>query len=167
MKHKTICTVVALSVLIFAVVCKAEIKTVTDRNGIESANFDFKFKNAPQPSRNDAATKAIFTIAEGRRDRNGGNLDKLHDGKVPMDEDQPSENFFFSAGTAGGRLLMDLGKTIEIKQVNTYSWHPTTRGPQLYKPYASDGKSEGFNQQPRNGSNPQTCGWKLIANVDT
>jgi hypothetical protein len=167
MKYKTICTIVALSVLIFAVVCKAEIKTVTDRNDIESATFDFKFKNVPQPSRNDAATKATFTIVDGRRDRNGGNLDKLHDGKVPTEEDQPSENFFFNAGTEGGRLLIDLGDVIEIKQVNTYSWHPNTRGPQLYKLYASNGKTEGFNQQPKDGTNPQTCGWKLIATVDT
>jgi hypothetical protein len=167
MKYKTIFTVVALSVLIFAAACKAEIKTIADRNGNESATSDFKFKNAPQPSRNDAATKATFTIVDGRRDRNGGNLDKLHDGKVPIEEDQPPENFFFNAGTEGGRLLIDLGDAIEIKQVNTYSWHPNTRGPQLYKLYASNGKTKGFNQQPKNGTDPQTCGWELIATVDT
>jgi len=167
MKYKTIFTVVALTALIFAMACQAEIKTVTDRNGNESTTSDFKFKNAPQPSRSDAATKAIFTIVDGRRDRNGGNIDKLHDGKVPTHEDQPSENFFFSAGTEGGRLLIDFGNAIEIKQVNTYSWHPDTRGPQLYKLYASNGKADGFNQQPKNGADPQTCGWKLIATVDT
>jgi len=167
MKYKTIFTVAAPTVLIFAMACQAEIKTVAGHNGNESATFDFKFKNAPQPSRNDAATKATFTIVDGRRDRNGGNLDKLHDGKVPTEEDQPSENFFFNAGTEGGRLLIDLGDAIEIKQVNTYSWHSNTRGPQLYKLYASNGKADGFNQQPKNGTDPQTCGWKLIANVDT
>jgi hypothetical protein len=167
MKYKVIFTVVAPTVLIFAMACQAEIKTAAGRNSNESATFDFKFKNAPQPSRNDAATKATFTIVDGRRDRNGGNLDKLHDGKVPTEEDQPSENFFFNAGTEGGRVLVDLGDAIEIKQVNTYSWHPDTRGPQLYKLYASNGKADGFNQQPKNGTDPQTCGWKLIANVDT
>ena len=167
MKYKTKFTVAALTVLIFTMACQAEIKTVASHNGNESATFDFKFKNAPQPSRNDAATKATFTIVDGRPDRNGGNLDKLHDGKVPTEEDQPSENFFFNAGTEGSRLLIDLGDAIEIKQVNTYSWHPNTRGPQLYKLYASNGKADGFNQQPKNGTDPQTCGWKLIANVDT
>ena len=167
MKYKAIFTVAAPTVLIFAMVCQAEIKTVASHNGNESATFDFKFKNTPQPSRNDAATKATFTIVDGRRDRNGGNLDKLHDGKVPAEEDQPSENFFFNAGTEGGRVLIDLGDAIEIKQVNTYSWHPDIRGPQLYKLYASNGKADGFIQQPKNGTNPQTCGWKLLANVDT
>jgi hypothetical protein len=151
----------------FAAPCNAGIEIVTDRNGIESGTFDFKFRNAPQPSCNDAATKATFTIVQGRRDRNGGNPDKLNDGKVPTEEDQPSENFFFNAGTEGGRLLIDLGDSIEIKQINTYSWHPGTRGPQLYKLYASNGKAEGFNQQPKDRTDPQTCGWKLIAAVDT
>ncbi|UCG56490.1 MAG: DUF1080 domain-containing protein [Phycisphaerales bacterium] len=167
MKHKTMLTVVAVTVLVFAMACQAEIKTVAGHNGNESASLEFKFKNAPRPSRNDAATKATFTIVDGRRDRNGGNLDKLHDGKIPTEEDQPSENFFFNAGTEGGRILVDLGDAIEIKQVNTYSWHPNTRGPQLYKLYASKGTADGFNQQPKNGADPQTCGWRLIANVDT
>ena len=167
MKYKAIFTAVATINLIFAMACRAEIKTTAGHNGNESTTLDFKFKNAPQPSRNDAATKAAFTIVDGRRDRNGGNLDKLHDGKIPTEEDQPSENFFFNAGTEGGRILIDLGDAIEIKQVNTYSWHPGARGPQLYRLYASDGKPDGFNQQPKNGTDPQTCGWKLIANVDT
>jgi hypothetical protein len=175
MKYKAIFTAAAPIVLIFAMACRAEIKTTADYNGNESTTLDFKFKNVPQPSRNDAATKATFTIVDGRRDRNGGDLDKLHDGKIPTEEDQPSENFFFNAGTEGRRILVDLGDIIEIKQVNSYSWHPSTRGPQLYKLYASDGKPapngvegpDGFNQQPKNGIDPQTCGWKLIANVDT
>ena len=167
MKYKTIFTVAALTVLIFTMACQAEIKTVIGHNGNESAAIDFKFKKAPQPSRNDVAAKAKFTIVDGRRDRNGGNLDKLHDGKVPSEGDQPPENFFFNAGTEENRLLIDLGKAIEIKQVNTYSWHPNTRGPQLYKLYASDGKADGFLKQPKNGINPQKCGWKLVANVDT
>jgi len=167
MKYKAIFTIAALSVLMFAMACQAEVKTVTGHNSNESATFDFKFKNAPQPSRSDAATKATFTIVDGRRDRNGGNLDKLNDGKVPTEEDEPSENFFFNAGTDGGRVLIDLGAAIVIRQVNTYSWHPNTRGPQLYKFYASNGEADGFSQQPKNGTDPQTCGWKLIANVDT
>ncbi len=175
MKYKAIFTIAAPTFLIFAMVCQAEIKTAASHNGNESTTFDFKFKNVPLPSRNDAATKATFTIVDGRRDRNGGNLDKLHDGKVPTEEDEPSENFFFNAGTEGGRVLIDLGDAIEVKQVNTYSWHANTRGPQLYKLYASDGKpapsraegADGFNQQPKIGTDPQTCGWKLIANVDT
>jgi hypothetical protein len=167
MKNKAILTVAAPIILLFAMTCQAKVKITAGHNSNESTTFDFKFKNVPQPSRNDGATKATFTIVDGRQDRNGGSIDKLHDGKVPTEEDQPSENFFFNAGSEGGRILIDLGDTIEIKQVNTYSWHPSTRGPQLYKLYTSDGKADGFNQQPKNGTDPQTYGWKLIANVDT
>ena len=167
MKYKTIFTISVLVILVCAMACPAEIKVVTGHNSNESTSMDFKFKNVPQPSRNDAATKATFTLVTGRRDRNGGNLEKLHDGKIPSEGDQPSENFFFSAGANGGRLLIDLGDVIDISQVNTYSWHPNTRGPQLYKLYAGNGKIEGFNQQPKDGIDPLTCGWKLIANVDT
>jgi hypothetical protein len=151
----------------FALALQAEVKIVADHNRNEYATPDFKFKSVPSPSKSDAATKAKFTIVDGRRDRNGGNLDKLGDGKIPLDEDQPSENFFFNAGTNGGRLLVNLGRTIDIKQVNTYSWHPTTRGPQVYKLYAGDGKADDFNSQPKRGTDPRTCGWKLVANVDT
>jgi hypothetical protein len=60
-----------------------------------------------------------------------------------------------------------LEKAIDIKQVNTYSWHPNTRGPQVYKLYASDGSGEGFNASPKKGTDPEKAGWKLIASVDT
>ncbi len=128
---------------------------------------EFKFKNVPALSQTDAATKAKFTLVEGRRDANGGDLGQLHDGKLPTEEDQPAENFFFNAGTDGGRLLVDLGSVTAIKQVNTYSWHPATRGPQVYTLYASEGNAGGFDPQPKRGTDPQKCGWKQIAQVDT
>ena len=56
---------------------------------------------------------------------------------------------------------------IEIAQVNTYSWHPNTRGPQLYKLYAADGSDPKFNLDPKRGVDPASCGWKFIALVST
>jgi hypothetical protein len=163
MKSHTL-MVAGTSVLVLGGVSHAEIKTVADHNGNPTASF--KFKNVPAPSRSDAAAKARFTIVDGAKDNNGGDVDKLNDGKVPTDDDQPAENFFFQAGTDGGHLLVDLGGAIEIKQVNTYSWHPTTRGPQVYQLYASDGRGD-FNAQPKKGTEPVTSGWRLIAEVDT
>ncbi len=167
MKFQTTFLVAASIALVLALACQAEIRVLASHNSNESTSVDFKFNRAPQPCANDAAAKATLTLVDGRRDRNGGDLDKLHDGKVPNEEDQPAENFFFAAGAPGGRILVDLGNTIEIKQVNTYSWHPSTRGPQVYKLYASTGDADGFNRQPQSGTDPQTCGWKLIASVDT
>jgi hypothetical protein len=85
----------------------------------------------------------------------------------PPGEDEPSANFFFAADTEGGRVQVDLGSVIRIKQINSYSWHPNTRGPQVYKLYASDGTADGFNGKPENGLDPEKVGWKLIAKVDT
>ncbi len=59
------------------------------------------------------------------------------------------------------------GKAIEIAEVNPYSWYPDTRGPQLYKMYASDGTGPNFNVAPSSKLDPTSCGWKLIAFGDT
>jgi hypothetical protein len=104
---------------------------------------------------------------DGRRDGNGADLDKLHDGKVPSEADQPSESFFFDAGTSGGRLLVDLGQLTAIDHVNTYSWHSSTRAPQVFQLYGSDGNSKGFIREPKQGTAPEQSGWKLMAGVDT
>jgi hypothetical protein len=120
----------------------------------------------PSPSGADAGTQARFTLAAGNRDENGGSLDKLHDGRTPANEDQPAENFFFEAGTAGGRIVADLGCATEFKAVNTYSWHPGSRGPQVYTLYASDGLATNFNARPR-AADPEKHGWERLAAVDT
>jgi len=165
MRPRPVFAVVA-SMLLFATVAPAEITVVVAHNRNEDATPEFKFKNIPRPAKNDAATTAAFTLVDGRRDPNGGDVAVLHDGRVPTEEDAPSDNFFFRAGTDGGRLLLDLGAAIEIKQVNTYSWHPATRGPQVYRLYAADGKAADFNAQPKKGTDPETCGWKSVASVD-
>ena len=127
----------------------------------------FNLKPVPAPANNDAATAAEFTLVDGVSDQNGGNLAVLHDGRVPTGEDQPAENFFFRAGTEGGRIQIDLRKVISVKQINSYSWHGGTRGPQVYRLYAADGSGEGFKAGPKKGTDPVSCGWKLIASVDT
>jgi len=167
MKYLNLVTAAASALLISAAISFADVKVVVDQNDGEHASAAFKFKTVPAPSKTDAATKAIFSLADGEQDANGGGLEKLHDGAVPAQEDQPEENFFFNAGTAGGRIVVDLGNIIEVKQVNTYSWHPSTRGPQVYNLYAADGKAEGFDAKPKQGTEPEKCGWKLVAKVDT
>ena len=157
----------ALALLVSGALARAEIKTTTERNDSAEAGPGFKFKQVPPPAKNDAAAKAVFALVDGRQDSNGGELAVLQDGKTPADEDAPTANFFFRAGTDGGRLLVDLGSAIEISQVNTYSWHAGGRGPQVYKLYASDGATNTFNAQPKRPADPESCGWKWIAAVDT
>jgi hypothetical protein len=145
----------------------SEIKVLFERNRDQDASPAFQFGRVPAPVKGDAAAGAKFSIVDGERDPNGGGSEKLHDDQLPEEGDEPGENFFFAQGTDGGRLLVDLAKTIDIRQVNTYSWHPGTRGPQVYALYASTGTNTDFNGQPKRATDPAQCGWKLIAKVDT
>ncbi len=169
--HKTLKLLGAnlLGAIALSAVCpvaKAEIRVLAEYNDNAHATATFKFPSVPPPSAVDAATRAEFTIIEGGKHPASGDLSKLHDGAVPTEEDQPGENFVFDAGIDGGTLLVDLRELIDIKQINTYSWHPNTRGPQVYRLYASDGKNPGFAPKAKS-MEPEKMGWKYLARVDT
>ena len=156
-----------LTVFGFLVGAHGEVRVVIDHNDNEHATPNFAFQKVPSPARNDAASRALFTILSGQQDRNGGDLDKLHDGALPAEEDQPKENFFFNVGSEGGRIEIDLHSVIEIQQVNTYAWHPAARGPQVYTLFASDGQAAGFEAQPKTNAALDQCGWVRLTKVDT
>ena len=137
-----------------------------DHNTNDAATRAFKFKSVPSPVKDDAAAKAKLTLIDGQIDAGSGQLSALTDGRLPTDEDEPAANLFFSAGSSGGRFRMDLGRTTDIAQINTYSWHPNSRGPQLYKLYAAD-DYESLDLSPKRGIDPATRGWKYIATVST
>ena len=143
------------------------VKVVTEVNAGDDATANFKFKTVPAPSRGDAATRGKWTLVDGERDPNGGMLTKLNDGRLPSGGDQPGDNFFFAQGSDGGRIQLDLGSATTIKEINTYSWHPADRGPQVYKLYASAGSAADFKPEPKRGTDPESCGWKMIAKVDS
>jgi hypothetical protein len=124
----------------------------------------FKLGTIPSPSRTDAATKARFTLIDGVIDPNSAGLAALNDGLLPTTEDQPDRNFFFNAGSQGGRLLLDLGKTIAIKQIRTYSWHRDVRAAQMYTLYASD-SVVAAGTAPKRGADPEKSGWRKIKRV--
>ena len=145
----------------------AQIRVTVDRNTGTAATKDFKFKNVPSPAREDAAAKATVTLLVGESDPAGGDLSVLTDGLLPAKADEPKSNFYFASGSGGGRVRMDFGEVIEIKQVNSYSWHSGTGAPQVYLLYASDGGEIGFNAEPNANTDPNSCGWKLITTVDT
>jgi hypothetical protein len=150
-----------------AITTQAQVKIAIDHNSNATAISAFKFKNVPSPAKDDLATKAKLLLLIGEIDPNGADLSALTDGALPTEEDQPAANFFFNAGTSGGRFRLDLGSATEVAQVDTYSWHPNTRGPQVYILYASDGTNPKFNAEPKGNIDPTTCGWKLIAMVNT
>ena len=150
-----------------AVATCAQTKITIDHNTGAAINPEFRFKSVPSPSRSDAATNARVMIVDGEADPNGAGVAALTDGLLPTSDDQPRRNFFVTAGSGGARVLMDLGRTIEVAQINSYSWHPSARAPQLYRVWASDGSDPKFNPQPKANIDPRSCGWKIVATVDT
>jgi hypothetical protein len=153
--------------LLLATGVNDDLNIVIEHNTGADANAAFHFKNIPAPSKTDAATKAKLELVVGRRDSNGTQLAALTDGILPTGQDEPSSNFFFAAGTDGGRIRMDLGSTMEIAEINSYSWHANSRGPQVYNVYVAEGTEAGFNPSPDAKTHPAHVGWKLLASVDT
>jgi len=166
-QHAALFILAVVVLLSVALTGHAQVNITIDHNTGKAANAEFKFKRVPSPSRNDAATKAKLMMVDADADPNSADISALTDGILPATDDQPRKNFFLRAGSGGGRVRMDLGSVIEIAQVNTYSWHPNARGPQVYRLWASDGADPKFNAAPKANINPEVCGWKLIATVDT
>jgi len=151
----------------FVLTGQSQTKITIDHNTGASISAEFKFKSVPSPARDDAATKARVLIVDGEADVNSAGVNALTDGILPASDDQPRRNFFIAPGSGGARILMDLGHLIEIAQINSYSWHPGSRGPQVYRVWASDGSAPNFNEGPRANVDPRTCGWQVLATVDT
>jgi len=156
-----------IPILLMLICAFSDVKVTFERNPTSTATREFKFENIASPAQGDAAATAKLTLIDGDLDQGSAGLAALVDGRLPSDEDEPGSNVYFRAGTSGGRFRMDFTTPIDIAHVNTYSWHPNSRGPQLYKLYAANGSDKNFNPDPKRGVDPATCGWKLIALVST
>ena len=157
----------ALSLLFLSATVQAQVKITIDHNTGAAINPEFNFKSVPSPARNDAATNARILLVDGEADGNSAGVQALVDGLLPTSDDQPRRNFFIAPGSGGARILIDLRQIIEIAQINSYSWHPGERAPQFYRVWASDGTAANFNEAPKANVDPGTCGWKVLATVDT
>jgi len=157
----------SFALLVLAVSAQAQVRIIIDHNNNKTANPEFKFQRVPSPARNDAGAKALLTLVDAEADGNSADISVLNDGLLPDAEDQPRKNFFLNAGTGGGRLRMDLGNVMGIAEINSYSWHSSSRGPQLYRVWASDGADPNFDAEPKGTIDPAKFGWKSIAIVDT
>jgi hypothetical protein len=122
-----------------------------------TANSGFTFETLPSPAVDDFGSKVNWRLVGGVSDPNGAPLAALHDGNVPTSDDEPLANFFFQAGTQGGKILADLGETHPIERISSYSWHRDVRGPQVFSVYGTSQEASGN----------QIKGWKKIADVDT
>lgn len=148
-----------LFMLLAAIPALADLTVTTEQLTFGSG---FAFEKIPGPAVNDFAPQATWSTLRGRPDRDSAPLDSLHDGKVPAGDDDPRANFFFTAGSDGGRILVDLGGLTELERITTYSRHFKSRGPQVYTLFgtASD-------QAPNADTDLTTQGWQKMADVDT
>ena len=154
------------SVLSSGLLARAEIKVVVEHNDNDSATSSFSFKTIPPLAPAHAGTRAQIVLLDGEQDENGAGPEALMDGRLPEGQDEPSGNFFFRSGSDGGRLLLDLRGRTDVKEVNTFSWHPGTRGPQVYTLYGLEDAGQNRNERPPKSTDPTTVGWKVLAKVD-
>jgi hypothetical protein len=145
-----------------ALASPAEVRVTHERIAPEAAEAAFEPKTIPRPALNDAAAEATFRVLQGNPDPNGGEVAVLRDGRVPDDEDAPRRNFFFRAGSGGGRLLVDLHEVRSVARVSSYSWHGGERGPQVYDLYGASGSAAGFRLEAGDSPDPTTVGWTRL-----
>jgi hypothetical protein len=136
------------------------------RAGAE-AKATARFRTVPNPSKEDAAENAMFTVVDGAVASESAAVDCLHDGRTAGSADDQKHSFYFEWATLEGRVRVDLGRAIAVGEINTFSWHKDWRGPQVYKVYGSDGTAAGFDPAPKIGVDPAKHGWTKIASVDT
>jgi hypothetical protein len=153
--------------LLVAASASAAVTITVDHNAGAAATAAFQFARVPPPSKSDAASTATVTVIAGTLDRGSADVRALVDGLAPTVDDDPGANVFFRANTWGGRIRFDFGKTIDVAQITSYSWHPDSRAPQLYYVYGSDGTSPTFDPAPGTKKDLAACGWTKIAFVDT
>jgi hypothetical protein len=149
--------------LLFALAANAEVTVTVDRNA--NGTPAFRFARIASPSKDDAASNAKVELIAGTIDRNSPGLAALTDGRLPGNEDEPEANLFFRGDSWGGRFRVDLGAVTDVAAINSYSWHPDTRAPQVYRVYGSDGTDPSFEPMP--AVKAEMKGWREIAFVDT
>ena len=141
-----------------------------------SGTADFKFPTIEPPSGTDYADAsrhhATIRIAEGKLAPDSGPVGLLLDGRGQSNADSPHESVFF-ANNQKGKFLVDLRKAIQVRKINSYSWHTCltvpvetdrydTRATQHYNLYGYAGDSP-----PPTEGDPAAHGWTLISRVNT
>jgi hypothetical protein len=141
----------------------------------------WRFPTIEPPSDKDYADAsqhhAKISVVEGQLDgKYSGPVERLLDGHAQVMPDLPEQSVFFkdSETEIDGKFLLDLGKAVSVRKINTYSWHGsanhsypasglhTSRAPQRYTLYGFAGD----NPPPTKG-NPAEHGWTRICRVDT
>ncbi|MDP7251946.1 MAG: FecR domain-containing protein [Planctomycetota bacterium] len=135
----------------------------------------FRFPTIEPPSHDDYADQAsghaTIRVARGElKNRPGasGEAMVLLDGLGQSRQDAPRESAFFRDRTEGS-LLVDLGRTISVTRINSYSWHQhhavpghRHRARQRFTLYGYSGE-----EVPDLNMPPEESGWVRVARVNT
>ena len=130
----------------------------------------FLFPTIPPPSREDYADQSqghAQPRAFGELGK-GADLRTLLDGKGQSKQDSPRQSVHFPH-RIGGNLLIDLGKTIQIARVNSYSWHQHNDIPQHRERARQKFTIYGYagDKHPQVSPDLQASGWQRIARVNS
>jgi alpha-mannosidase len=89
-----------------------------------------------------------------------GKLPRLSDGQVAQNDDDTERCVWYDNQ---GRFFADMGRSVKIDRINTYSWHKAERAPQYFSIWASNAEA-----MPDAGfKNAQDSGWTLLAVVNS
>ncbi|MDA7915965.1 FecR family protein [Verrucomicrobia bacterium] len=135
----------------------------------------FRFPTIASPSQEDyadqAAGHATIRVAHGELQRepsSSGPASVLIDGVGQSKQDSPRESAFFRS-RPGGSVLMDLGQTISISRINSYSWHQNKRFVEHRERARQRFVLYGFagDELPDLDLPPEKSGWTRIARVNS
>jgi hypothetical protein len=137
----------------------------------------FKFPTIEPPSNQDYADAsqhhAKISVVDGQLSGGSGPITALLDGHAPSEADSHAESPHFATNEHNGKIMIDLGRAVMVRKVNTYSWHTCAwvdakaehrraRAPQRYVLYGFAG-----NRPPPVKGDPAVHGWRTICRVDT
>ena len=135
----------------------------------------FAFPTIPPPSKVDFADQssgqAKARVVKGDLGKGmaaEAPLQPLLDGKGQSKQDSPRESVYFSTRT-GGSILVDLGKSIPVSRINTYSWHQHQTIPEHRERARQNFILYGINGDglPAPSGDPLKSGWSRIARVNS
>jgi hypothetical protein len=112
-------------------------------------------------------TKVVFryvpTFGKPHADAGARGLDlpRMNDGKSAANGDDPAHSTWFDT-KGNSRVLVDLGRKVDLARINVFSWHSGALSPQRYILWASDAESA-----PSAEAADLAGNWREVARVDT
>ncbi len=94
----------------------------------------------------------------------GENLPRLLDGMRARNHDDTERCAWLDGPHA--RVLVDLGQTIDVARVDTFSWHRDVRAPQRFTLWA-DMRDDGAHRETATAKDLANAGWTRLASIDT